>query len=86
MKDRVEVVSNRLVREYKDHSFVIDFEESRNLLGENFVKTDTDELELAERLYKLFDEFNYFLKFRENRVLWIGDADTEPIVMTQKKK
>jgi hypothetical protein len=85
ISDRVELIANRLVQEYKDHSFVIDVEESRKLLGDDLIKVDTEELELAEGLYQLFDEFNYWLKYREKRLLLTGDLTVNIIILDRKK-
>jgi hypothetical protein len=86
ISDRVEHIANRLVQEYKDHSFVIDIEESRKLLGDDLVKSDTDELELAERLYQLFDEFNYWLKYRDKKLLLTGDLEKNIIILDRKSR
>jgi hypothetical protein len=86
ISDRVEPIANRLVQEYKDHSFVIDVEESRKLLGDDLIKVDTDELELAEGLYQLFDEFNYWLKFREKKLLLTGDLAENIMILDRKKR
>ena len=84
---RVEAIANRLVLEYKDHSFVIDVDESRKLLGEDLVKSDTPELELAEQLYKLFDGSNFWLNFRSKRLLITGDPTAvENMLVLEKKK
>lgn len=82
---RVEPIANRLVVEYKDHSFVIDVDESRNLLGDELVKSDTAELELAEQLYQMFDESNFWLKYRNKRLLITGDP-TENIIISNPQK
>ena len=86
ISERVEFIANRLVLEYKDHSFVIDVEESRKLLGEDLVKSDSSELELAERLYQLFDEFNYWLRFRDKKLLLTGDPLENIIILKINRK
>jgi len=86
ISDRVEAIANCLVREYKDHSFVIDVEESRNLLGDDLIKVDTVELEMAEGLYQLFDQFNYWLKFRDKKILLTGDPEESIMILDQKRK
>ncbi|HET9178935.1 MAG TPA: hypothetical protein VFQ24_11320 [Terriglobia bacterium] len=53
-----------LVHEYKDHGFVIDIEEARRHLGEDWIKTDTRELAAAEVIYSLFEMINFFLELR----------------------
>ncbi len=82
---RVESIANLLVVDYKHHSFVIDFDESRQLLGEDLVKSETKELELAERLYQIFDESNFWLGLRNKRLLITGDPTEDILVFDLKK-
>jgi hypothetical protein len=53
-------IARRLVHEYKDHAFVIDIDEAQKLLGSDWVKTGTNEVEAAEALYRLFEMVNLF--------------------------
>ncbi len=55
------MIADELVREYKDHGFVIDSDEARVHLGNDWIKTGTVEIEAAERLYNLFEEVNVYL-------------------------
>lgn len=69
VKEQADSIANKLVREYKDHGFVIDFEEAQSVLGQEWVKTNTDESKLAEDMYDLFDRYDGFLNlFRSMRI------------------
>lgn len=66
----------RLVYEYKDHSFVIDYDEAVKLLGSEMVKTQTKELQLAEDIYKFLDEANMLMQiFRRHRLYLVGNCE-----------
>jgi Serine dehydrogenase proteinase len=47
-----ETLAKHLVDHYKDHSFVIDVDESRRLLGNEIVKQDSREYQFAGRAYQ----------------------------------
>jgi membrane-bound ClpP family serine protease len=64
----------RLVYEYKDHGFVIDYDEAVKLLGNNMVKTETKEIKLAEAIYKFLDEANVMMQIlRKSRLSILGN-------------
>lgn len=66
-------IAQKLVNEYKDHSFVIDLEEAKAQLGESWIVSDSPELDFAERLYELFDETNIFMSiFHKKRLCVVG--------------
>jgi len=65
-------IAKELVHEYKDHGFVIDIEEARQHLGEDWIKTDTPELKAAEAIYSLFDKVNFFLRLAKSKRLVIS--------------
>ena len=47
-------VAEHFVNYYKDHSFVIDIEEAKALLGETLIRDATPEYEFANEVYALF--------------------------------
>lgn len=70
-----EAVAKELVHEYKDHSFVIDLDEARKHLGNDWIKTDTEELSVAEDVYALFEHVNLSLNIIKSKHLFVaGDA------------
>jgi len=74
LERKAPLIAKELVHEYKDHSFVIDVDEARQHLGASWVKSDTPELEFAEKLYSLFEFFNFFLAPRR-RLVVIGSLE-----------
>lgn len=76
-----ESIAKRLVHHYKDHSFVIDFEETIDLLGPDIVKTDTNEYRFSDELFRLIDRISMFAKIRRNKKIWIvGDITEESAI------
>lgn len=66
----------RLVYEYKDHSFVIDYDEALKILGKDIVKTHSKELELAEEIYKFLDDAKLLVSFlRNHRISLVGNVN-----------
>ncbi|MER8976651.1 ATP-dependent Clp protease proteolytic subunit [Mesorhizobium sp. M0800] len=61
--------ANRLVNHYKDHSFVIDFEEAVSLLGE-MVREKTPEYFAADEIFKFLDVVGYFCR-RNKKKIWV---------------
>ena len=55
-------ISNHLVNHYKDHSFVIDYEEAKSLLGDNIIKEETDEYRFTNDVYQMFDKLKWLMK------------------------
>lgn len=81
LRGREEKIATELVYEYKDHGFVIDLQEAQQHLGANWIKTNTPELQLAEKIYQLFKDVNFFLGFSNKRKLaLIGSATNEPLI------
>jgi hypothetical protein len=83
-----EEIARELVHEYKDHEFVIDVQEARARLGENWVKTDTVELTAAEEIYSLFESVNFVLGFKQSKYMLIMGGVTMPnsIMLIREKK
>lgn len=48
-------LADHFVNYYKDHGFVIDFDEARDLLGESVIKQETSEYDFANAVYESFD-------------------------------
>ncbi|MFZ0334080.1 MAG: hypothetical protein WAN10_05810 [Candidatus Acidiferrales bacterium] len=68
-------IAKELVHEYKDHSFVIDFDEAQKHLGSDWIKTDTVELKAAEELYGIFEDVNFLYGVAQSkRILVVGGA------------
>jgi hypothetical protein len=70
----VKRISKALVHDYKDHSFVIDREEARELLGKEWVKDGTPEVAAAEEIYTMLYFVMLFLALRHKCVSACGLA------------
>lgn len=70
----VEGVASHFTNHYKDHSFVIDIEESRKMLGNKMVKGDTELYDVAYRIIQFINnvEFAYVLNGENKRVIFVG--------------
>lgn len=72
----IEEISNHLVNHYKDHSFVIDFEEAKEILGSNIVKEDTNEYLFSNDIYQMFDMINVLLGYLyDKEFTFIGNSE-----------
>lgn len=67
-KTKISEIAEKLVYEYKDHSFVIDKDESKELLGDDIVKIETQEYVLGNNIYKLMETVNLVYRVLKNRV------------------
>jgi hypothetical protein len=67
------LVAEKLVNHYKDHSFVIDYDEALELFGTEIVKIETPEYDLADKIYSFLDFVRIFCKL-EGKDFWVvGD-------------
>jgi hypothetical protein len=73
-------IARKLVHEFKDHGFVIDLAEAIDILGTDVVKSETPEIEFAEQIYDLYEEFNWWLRHRKKEIIVCGDWDYRVIV------
>lgn len=85
---RKQDIARELVHEYKDHGFVIDLEEAKMHLGQEWIKTDTIELKLTDEIYKHFDMVNRHLQFNQKnqRLLVVGRIDSAADFMILKNR
>ncbi len=80
-------VAHEMVHVYKDHGFVIDLDEAREHLGKKWIKTNTDELSLAEEIYSLLEDVNLFLDIiKSKRILVIGGFDQDVLLFSKNKR
>ena len=63
-------LADHLVNHYKDHSFVIDFDESKDLLGADVVKSESAEYAFANDVYESLDVIRIILD-----IVFSKDAD-----------
>ncbi len=80
-------ISNHLVNHYKDHSFVIDFEEAKSILGSNLVKEETKEYLFTNDVYQMFDPLKFLLGYVENKEFaFVGSIDNGLDLRDKKKE
>lgn len=80
-------VSEKLVYEYKDHSFVIDADEMTKLLGKKIIKSDTTEYELGNEIYNLFSTIEMiYLYEKKIRFSFVGDLEFGIFLKKEKEK
>lgn len=65
-------VAGHLVNHYKDHSFVIDYDEATDLLGDGLVKTKTMEYQLADEIYQFLEFVSMVARFNDKDIWYVG--------------
>lgn len=81
----IQEIARRLVYAYKDHSFAIDYQESRDIFGNTVVVRDTEEYHLGNELYQALDFMGWYLenKFRRD-ANFIGDCGNACMVFSKR--
>ena len=82
VKNCAKDIARELVYEYKDHGFVIDADEARAHLGEEWILLDSPEARFAEKLYRLYEEVDVGLRLLKNsRLLLVGEATYDFMIL-----
>ncbi len=70
----VEEIASHFTNHYKDHGFVIDVEESKNILGEYMVKDDTEVYRAGSSILSFINsiEFAFVLSGVKKKVVFVG--------------
>lgn len=84
LKLTVDEIAHKLVYEYKDHSFVIDKEEAKELLGD-IVKVNTNEYKFGNEIHKFLNEVNIIIGIFQSKSLAIVGSPRD-FIITDKKK
>lgn len=77
-------VAHKLVYEYKDHSFVIDKEEAKELLGDT-VKVNTNEYKFGNEIHKFLNAVNIIIEIINSKSLAIVGSARDFIISDKKK-
>lgn len=78
-----EAIARKLVHDYKDHGFVIDVEEARQLLGQAWVLETSQESRFGDDFYSLFEQYDTALDLMtDKRLLLIGSLHSGDIEET----
>lgn len=72
-----------LVYKYKDHGFVIDKTESTEIFGQSIVKSNTQEYQMGNTLYKSLEMIKDFFELRNYSFYFIGSVDSDPAVFVK---
>jgi hypothetical protein len=79
-------LANHFVKHYKDHSFVIDTDEAKELLGDDVIKSNTPEYMCANEIYKFLDFMAFLLSvFGKREYYYVGSLD-DGLTIRKKKK
>jgi hypothetical protein len=81
---RAKEIANELVYKYKDHGFVIDRAEAINIFGDKIIKSNTDEYELGNVIYKALDMIGSMLGYLKHTFYFIGSLDSQPTINKRK--
>lgn len=84
LKLTADEVAHKLVYEYKDHSFVIDKEEAKDLLGD-IVKVNTNEYKFGNEIHKFLNDVNIIIGIFKSKSLAIVGSPRD-FIITDKKK
>lgn len=76
-------VAETFVYTYKDHSFVIDKEEAKKILGDT-IKSDSEEYELGNRVHNFLESVSIFADiFKQHTFSMVGNCDD--LMFSEKK-
>lgn len=78
-------LSDHLVNHYKDHGFVIDYDEAAELLGSQIIKQDTKEYAFANDVFESFDLAKFFLEFMAGKDIDIVGSSSNGIRVFDKR-
>ena len=70
-------LANHFTNHYKDHSFVIDADEAKGLLGEHIIKEFTKEYEFANKVHEFFNVMDTLYRyFYKKELRCVGNIET----------
>jgi len=75
-----------LVYNFKDHSFVIDWQEAENIFGNKIVKKDTSEYILGNELYNKLSLVDQVASIMKHNFYFIGSLNSDPNFTKWKNK
>lgn len=77
--------ADHLVNHYKDHGFVIDYDEARGLLGDSMVKHESKEYAFSNAVYESFDLLRTFLGIMVQKDLDVVGRGVDAVRVFEKK-
>ncbi len=80
-------LGEHFVNHYKDHSFVIDFEEATSLLGAEIVRNDSPEYSFANDAYEELNLLELCLRIFGGKEFWlVGSIEADALSIREKRK
>lgn len=79
-------ISHDLVYKYKDHGFVIDKVEALEIFGDKIIKMNTQEYDLGNNLYGIFDLISTMASVTNHNFYFIGSLDSPGIFTKRQSK
>lgn len=68
-------VAKHLVHHYKDHSFVIDFDEATSLLGTTIIREATPEYRAADEIFRFLNFVTLIADIHDKQFAMVGDIE-----------
>lgn len=78
-------LAEHFVNHYKAHGFVIDVDESKDLLGDLIVKENSDYYKLGEQIFQNFDMIEFMYRYMKNKKFSFFGAVDDAIVLSEFK-
>lgn len=79
-------IAKELVYKYKDHGFVIDKTEAKEIFGNNIIKNDSEEYKLGNTLYKALKVTSDYIDLFNHYFYFIGSLNSEPSIFPRRQK
>lgn len=78
LKNAPAIIAKSLVYSYKDHGFVIDKSEAREIFGDTVVRTNSEEYKLGNTIYASLTFVSSLADMMNNYFYFIGSLQSEP--------
>lgn len=78
-------IAYQLVYKYKDHGFVIDWQEAKSIFGDKIIKKDTNEYSLGNELYKELSLIEQIANILNYSFYFIGSLESDPTFSKRKQ-
>jgi hypothetical protein len=79
-------LSDHFVNHYKDHGFVIDYDEAASLLGRDIVRQGTDEYSFANSVFESYDLIKFCLDRMADKDIYIVGTGVASISVVNSRK
>lgn len=85
LKNNPHKIAEKLVYGYKDHSFVIDQEEAKDIFGNKIIKENTKEYYFGDKIYQSLTEFKEVANILKINFSFVGDISKIDFINVNKK-